>query len=428
MAAQPTHAAFYHAGGGIQALLKVTPKDGSFPIVVHSAHKPGNKVISNSSLWMNHCFECKKHWLQLSSKTLATRKSNILEDQIPELADWKACYVKVQRKTLLMFGSVLVKERRGHSKRVECCRVKMDTIVTGSSDGVVHAWSSTTLECLATYIVSNKGRVVDLEFDENKILAIAATEIYVWNREKGSLLRHIHGHNQSLHSMFYVDPKVVVGCSDGTIRVFDIYSGQCGRILRQHADRVTCIVVDVSSSVLMSGSADGTVELCDYITSQKICCLLPSSPPQEVHCLHLLSCQSILMGCTSRGCVYAWDIRKHKLLWTVRVGPSSVTSLHSPSYDASTLVTGDINGVITILDTSSGAVVRRLAVAHTKQDSLDKSKRSSVAAELARADISLPSKGIPSNIRSPILCLKAGMTRIVTSHPDGMIRIWQFSL
>ncbi|KAI5082896.1 hypothetical protein GOP47_0002639 [Adiantum capillus-veneris] len=391
-----------------------------------------NKTITNSPLWMNHCLKARKDWLQHSSKTSATRKINSLDDETHEQADWKTQYVKVQRKILLVFGSVLVKEWRGHSKRVECCRFKMESFVTGSSDGVVHAWSSMTSKCLATYIVPNKGRVVDLEFDENKMLAISGTEIYVWNRAKGSLLRHIQGHNQSLHSMCYADPEVLVGCCDGTIRVFDIYSGQCARIFRQHADRVTCIVLDVSSSLLMSGSADGTVELCDSLTGRKICCLLPSSPPQEVHSLHLFSCQSMLVGCTSKGSVYAWDVRKQKLLWTVRIGANCIASLHSPSYDATTLVTGGINGVITILDMGSGAVLRKFVVAHdetqTKGNSLNKSKGNSGVAEHAQAKITYSSKGIPSNIRPPILCLKAGMTRIVTTHPDGMIRVWHFKL
>ena len=33
---------------------------------------------------------------------------------------------------------------------------------------------------------------------------------------------------------------------------------------------------------------------------------------------------------------------------------------------------------------------------------------------------------IPGEQRLPILCLRAGMTRFVTTHPDGSIRLWHF--
>lgn len=81
-------------------------------------------------------------------------------------------------------------------------------------------------------------------------------------------------------------------------------------VRRQHSDRVTCIVVDIVASRLMSGSADGTVWLCDFTDGQKICCLLPSSPPTGfffssylVHfsCLSVNVCKTINFPLLERG-------------------------------------------------------------------------------------------------------------------------------
>ncbi|KAH7432963.1 hypothetical protein KP509_07G048100 [Ceratopteris richardii] len=392
-----------------------------------------NQIITNSSLWKQIYSQSKEHWLQLSSWTATTKGLNFLNDEV-QSADWKSLYVKNQHTVLFVLGSVAIKEWKAHSRRVECCRLGMETLMTGSSDGVVCTWSLKTSKCLATFIVPNKGRVVDLEFYEDKILAVSGTEIYIWNRKKGSLLRRIQGYNQPLHSMCYADPEILVGCSDGTIRVFDIYSGRCARIFRQHSDRVTCIVVDMVACILMSGSADGTVKLCDLLTGEKICCLFTSAPPTEVLCLNHVLQQNTLIGGTSRGQVHAWDISKQKILWSVRIGPNSVHSLHSQFYDTALVVAGTINGVISILDTQSGVILRTFVIAHgRKQMTMDKknsgeSKGHLVVTGHSAMDIGSSVEDSTSNVPLPILCLKTGMTKIVTTHPDGMVRVSQFKL
>lgn len=394
--------------------------------------KSWNKIITSSLLWKNIYEESRKHLLQLSCKEGATKKLSFLNGEIKEVVDWKAQFVKEQHKALIVLGSVLVKVWKGHSSRVECCRFQVETIVTGSSDGIVRAWPTTMSHCLETYSVPNKSRVVDLEFDENKILAVSGTEIYIWNRKKGRLLRHIRGHGQHIHSMCYADPEVLVGCADGTIRVFDIYSSRCARIFRQHTERVTCVVVDITSSLVASGSADGTVQLCDFMTGQKISCLLPSCPPTGVVCLHLFQEWRMLVGGTTAGHVHAWDMGRCKLLWSVRIGPNSVTSLHSQFYDESTLFVGSINGVITVLDTGFGVMLKQYVVAqgakHTRQERADKTRIKLSPAEHVGISMDSSLEEIPRKNRPPVLCLRTGMTKLVTTHPDGSIGLWHFKL
>lgn len=38
----------------------------------------------------------------------------------------------------------------------------------------------------------------------------------------------------------YIDPEAVVGCEDGTARVFDMYSKTCSQIIRYDRHSVLC--------------------------------------------------------------------------------------------------------------------------------------------------------------------------------------------
>lgn len=48
-------------------------------------------------------------------------------------------------------------------------------------------------------------------------------------------------------STSYIDPEAVVGCEDGTARVFDMYSKTCSQIIRYDKHSVLCCVVSYES-------------------------------------------------------------------------------------------------------------------------------------------------------------------------------------
>ena len=127
-------------------------------------------------------------------------------------------------------------------------------------------------------------------------------------------------------------------------------------------------------------------------------------------------------------------VRTKQSLWSVRVAPSSITSLHMASYDTTTLYVGSINGIITLLDSESGTMLKHCAVTRGGKDCvLRKETRAdgslslkSFAGKLVDVSLEKLLEKIPGEQRLPILCLRAGMTRFVTTHPDGSIRLWHF--
>ena len=56
---------------------------------------------------------------------------------------------------------------------------------------VVHAWSTRDLHCLESYTVPNKLKVIDLDFDENKVITYQSS--YPWGLLKYLIRLSIFG-------------------------------------------------------------------------------------------------------------------------------------------------------------------------------------------------------------------------------------------
>ncbi|BBN17577.1 hypothetical protein MPTK1_7g15500 [Marchantia polymorpha subsp. ruderalis] len=349
-----------------------------------------HRVIKTSpSLWKVVYFLDLEN-LGASKDQCASTSSRSMSD-----LDWKACYIEEDQKTRLV-GPSSYRTWKAHSGRVNCCKMIMGLIASGSSDQTARIWCAETLQCLEQYKVPHKAPVVHIEFDENKVIGAAGKEMLIWSRGGNRrLLRNMGGHAE-ICSMCHADPNLVVGCADGTVRVFDIYSGRCTQMLRQHTEPVKGVVMDSATQTMASGSSDGTVQLYDAQSGQKVSSLLRPSSMTGISCLQLSSANHLLFAGAMGGNLYCFDLRKRKTLWTTRVGGSALTCMHCPSYSDSVIATGGFDGTVKVFKTDSG-------------------ERITTTCEARR-----PSRLSPS----PILSIALGLTRIVTAHTDSFMTIY----
>ncbi|KAK9683020.1 hypothetical protein RND81_10G113100 [Saponaria officinalis] len=334
-----------------------------------------------------------------------------------------------RHRSSLVEGSYYVDQWRGHTSGVDQCRMKMGLILTGVGDKVMHLWSSENYKCLEEYSLSDLAPLVDFDFDESKVVGLIGTRICIWRRRGNrSIFPSREGTFPKGLCMRYMDPEAAVGCEDGTVRVFDMYSRSCSRIIRMHSAPVTCLALG-EDQLIISGSSLGSVAVYGVSSDQNVA-VLKANDRTGIKCLcYNPSSQLVFTGSTA-GYVACWDLRKMQSLWATRVSTNVVYSVQCLRNDTSTLVVGGIDGVLRILDQNSGEVLSICAMDERKARlTSTKSLFGSVERKLVNR---LPCDANISDIstmgRPPIKCLAVGMEKVVTTHNSKYIRLWKFDV
>lgn len=132
----------------------------------------------------------------------------------------------------LQEGPIDIAQWKGHSTGVNQCRMRMGLVLTGVGDKMMRLWSLESYKCVEEYPVPDPISIVDFDFDESKIVGLLGTRICIWRRNGKRSIFPSSGIFVKGLCMRYYDPEAVVGCEDGTARVFDMYSRKCSRIIR----------------------------------------------------------------------------------------------------------------------------------------------------------------------------------------------------
>ncbi|KAB1224961.1 hypothetical protein CJ030_MR1G013983 [Morella rubra] len=325
----------------------------------------------------------------------------------------------------LQEGMVDVHQWRGHSAGVDQCRMKMGFVLTGVGDKVMRLWSLESYKCVEEYSVPETIPLVDFDFDESKIVGLVGTRVCIWRRNgKRSIFPSNEGTFVKGLCMRYYDPEAVVGCEDGTARIFDIYSRKCSRIIRMHAGPVNCLCLG-DDQLILSGSSLGGITVSGILSDQRVA-TLRSTDSTGIRTLCYNARSHLLFAGSTAGYTSCWDLRTMRSLWETRVSPNVVYSLQHLQNDTATLVIGGIDGVLRILDQNTGEVLSSCVV---EGNMLSTSKNPLLGLERRKGrrlseDAQIDS--IPRSTRPPITCLAVGMEKVVTTHNSRYIRLWKF--
>ncbi|CAN4110272.1 unnamed protein product [Withania somnifera] len=213
-----------------------------------------------------------------------------------------------RHRLALQRGPANVFQWKGHSVGVNQCRMKMGKVLTGVGDKVMRLWSAESCKCLDEYFLVDKAPLIDFDFDEGKVVGLVGTRICIWNRTE---TRNVFSSRENLFTkalcMRYVDPEAVIGCEDGKVRVFDLYSRKCSQIIKMHQGPVTCLSF-TDDQLLVSGSSLGTLSLSDLSSDQRVV-LLGSTYSAGVKTLCFNPSSHMLFAGSTAGNVTCWDLR-----------------------------------------------------------------------------------------------------------------------
>ncbi|KAG6677001.1 hypothetical protein I3842_14G005400 [Carya illinoinensis] len=375
-----------------------------------------NTIISKSKLLQ--IFYSKQQRDSMDFTNNSTYSERSLKMYLEKLA------MKHHRLSLLE-GMIDVDHWKGHSAGVDQCRMKMGLILTGVGDKVMRLWSLESYKCVEEYSASDTIPLVDFDFDESKIVGLVGTRICIWSRNgKRSIFLSSQGTFVKGLCMRYYDPEAVVGCEDGTARIFDIYSRKCSRIIRMHAGPVKCLCLS-DDHLILSGSSLGSITISGISSDQRVA-TLRSTDSTGIRTLCYNASSHLVFAGSTAGYASCWDLRTMRSLWETRVSPNVVYSLQHLRNDTSTLVVGGIDGVLRILDQNTGQVLsscvmegNMLSISQNSLGAIGRKKGMRLS-----EDTCIDS--IPRSDRPPITCLAVGMNKVVTTHNSRYIRLWKF--
>ncbi|XP_070709625.1 apoptotic protease-activating factor 1 [Pempheris klunzingeri] len=183
--------------------------------------------------------------------------------------------------------------------------------------------------------------------------------VQVLDVPSGKLLTTLQGHTKTvLHCQFSHNGQILITSSeDTTIRVWRWQSGEC-KVLQGHKEQVRCVSLLSSSTAdtrLLSWSFDGTVKMWDIESGEKLQDL-------EAHRGAILSCHISPDGClfattSADKTAKLWNCESWQCIHTLSGHQDCVRSCRF-SWDSQSLATGDDNGEIRLWCVKDGCLLK----------------------------------------------------------------------
>ncbi|WOL11338.1 F-box/WD-40 repeat-containing protein [Canna indica] len=331
-----------------------------------------------------------------------------------------------EHKLSFLKRSAKVDQWNGHHARVNICRMKRGFILTGVGDKALRLWSAESCKYFDEYVIPQTNQLVDYDFDENKIVGLTNSQVCIWKRHGQ------RGISQSRKGIFtrglclrYIDPEAVIGCEDGSVRVFDMYSGKCSRIIRMHAGPVSCIAL-TDDQLVLGGSTFGNIAVADFSSGERLGFVKSNYSPTGMKTLSYNTHSYLLFAGSTSGYAHCWDLRTMRPVWETRVSPNVIYSVHHLSNDMSTLAVGGLDGVLRILNQRTGEILSSLVTDAKTMPVSSKDNQEVVQKNVRSLSEYTTLDNIPRYLRPPITCLAIGMKKIVTTHNEKFIRVWRF--
>ncbi|GFP84284.1 F-box/WD-40 repeat-containing protein at3g52030 [Phtheirospermum japonicum] len=285
---------------------------------------------------------------------------------------------------------------------------------------VMRLWSAESCKALDNYFLPDKAPLIDFDFDESKVVGLVGTRICIWRRVG---TRDLFSSRESLFTrglcMRYLDPHAVVGCEDGKVRVFDMYSRKISQIIKLHPGAVSCLSF-TDEQLIVSGSSHGGISISDLSSDQRVA-TLDTTISAGIKTLCLIPGSYKLFAGSSTGYASCWELRTLRRLWETRVSPNVLYSMHHLRNDKSTLVIGGIDGVLRTVDQDSGEVLSRCIAAENTNVSNRSLVKNGVIEKKKAIRLSEDERIDLMPNRPPITCLAVGMQKVVTTHGDNVL-------
>lgn len=177
----------------------------------------------------------------------------------------------------------------------------------------------------------------------------------VWDLETGQALKLLKGHNSLVRTVVVVDERrAISGSDDGTLRVWDLETGQTLRTLEGHNSSVTAVAL-VDSQRAISGSYDRTLRIWDLEAGKTLRTL--EGHNASVWALAVIEGRRTISG-SYDGTLRVWDLETGQTLQTLEGHKDWVTAV--AVVDSRHAISGSHDRTLRVWDLETGKTLQTL--------------------------------------------------------------------
>ena len=249
-------------------------------------------------------------------------------------ADGKTLATGERDKTMRLWDMATGKPKatlQGHAKKVACVAFSPDgkSLVSGCEDGSILTWDLTKPQKPVATSGSRRSRGLRRLHAERQVPG---------DRRHGRERQALGPRSLRVEAVFpdlgddvtavAVAPNgktLAVGQSDGTIKLWDMETGELRARMERHREDIYCLAFSADSTLLASGSRDKTARLWDATEGKHLGLLQGHQSP--VTCVAFAADGKTLASATAQAMIYLWDVAEHELLGTMAGQPGQARAL-----------------------------------------------------------------------------------------------------
>lgn len=202
----------------------------------------------------------------LSLLTRTSLPSAPQNDYFRKARPWKDVYKdRFKVGTNWKYGRCSTKNFRGHTNGVMCLQFFDNILATGSYDATIKIWDIDTGSEVRTLTGHTEG-VRCLQFDDTKLISGSMDRtLKVWNWRTGECLSTYSGHHGGIIGLHFRGDLLASASVDKTVKLWN-FRDKSIFTLRGHTDWVNAVKIDPISRTIFTASDDLTIRLWDLDT------------------------------------------------------------------------------------------------------------------------------------------------------------------
>ncbi|GGG33537.1 hypothetical protein GCM10007425_30290 [Lysinibacillus alkalisoli] len=230
-----------------------------------------------------------------------------------------------------------------------------------SADYSIKIWDLKTLTLQKT-LLGHSDDVESFVFIDDKTAASASRDqrILVWNLETGAILRVIEGHEKDVLSLAYYDGKLYSSGDDKTLRVWDLQTGKLVYMWGPFDVETDTCAIDLKNERVILGCDDGYIRIFNIINGD----LIKEIPGHAsgIKKVAVSPSNGDILSSAYDQKILIWDSKSLELKTSLQQNPVKWERSLDFSTDGKKVFAGTFDGTVLYWDAKTGELINGVGI------------------------------------------------------------------